>query len=56
MQLSRVCPGCQKNIIYKTPRTHSVALKKNTLCRSCLFKGERSPAGEHKQYSILLIV
>ena len=33
--MTRLCPSCEKEILYKTAQSHSVAVKQNKLCVSC---------------------
>lgn len=48
MEFNRNCPECDVVIVYKTTWTRSGAIKKNSLCRSCVMKGSRNPFAGHK--------
>lgn len=42
MEFSRKCPDCNELIFYKTKKSFDVGIVKNTFCRKCIFKGNRS--------------
>lgn len=39
----RICPNCNKLLVYKNKRKFSDACKNNGICRSCSKKGDKNP-------------